>query len=387
MPSPFRFDLEHVDAATGARAGRLVTPHGEIPTPAFMPVGTQGTVKTLDRRDVLELQPGIILANTYHLYLRPGVEVIREAGGLHAFMNWPLPLLTDSGGFQVYSLAELRRVSANGVQFQSHIDGSRHTFTPELSIELQEAFGADIIMCFDECLPHPVEHAAAAESTELSLDWAARCREAHTRVDQALFGIVQGSVFPDLRARSADALVAMDFPGYAVGGLSVGEGLDTMCAVLDDTVPRLPDGKPRYLMGSGMPRDVFAVVERGIDMFDCVAPTRNARNGSAFTHAGVVHMKGARFARDFRPLDPACTCTTCTTYTRAYLRHLVKAGEITALRLLTVHNLHFMLSLCARIREAILQDRFTEFRDDFLAHYGAVAPPGTSAIESARGGA
>lgn len=387
MAESFRFELEHVDAHTGARAGRLITPHGDIPTPVFMPVGTQGTVKALDRRDLFELDARIILGNTYHLYLRPGVDIIREAGGLHGFMNWPRPLLTDSGGFQVFSLADLRTVTPEGVRFQSHLDGSTHLFTPELSIELQEGLGADIIMCFDECLPFPTEYDAAKASGRLNLDWAERCHHAQTRGDQALFGIVQGAMYRDLREQSADALVALDFPGYAIGGLSVGEPFETMCAVLDYTVPRLPADRPRYLMGSGTPRDVCAVVARGIDMFDCVWPTRNARNGSVLTHDGQVHMKNRRFARDFRPLDEACACPTCTTYSRAYLRHLLKAGELTVLRLLTIHNLSFMLSLCARVREAILQDRFAEFQRDFMARYEASAPLGAPAVEPERGGA
>ncbi len=387
MADGFRFELDHVDASTGARAGRLITPHGEVRTPAFIPVATQGTVKTLDRRDLDDLDIDLILGNTYHLYLRPGVDVIREAGGLHGFMNWPRPLLTDSGGFQVFSLADLRKVTPDGVRFQSHIDGSYHTFTPERSIELQEVLGADIMMCFDECLPFPTDYPAAEHSTRLTLDWAERCLRAHTRADQALFGIVQGSMYQDLREASADALVAMDFPGYAIGGLSVGEGFDTMCAVLDYTVPRLPSAKPRYLMGSGTPRDLCAVVARGIDMFDCVWPTRNARNGSALTPEGQVHMRGQRFERDYRPLDETCPCLTCTTYTRAYLRHLLKAGELTVLRLLTIHNLTFMLSLCAKVREAILHDRFADFHREFLARYEAQAPLGAPAAEPGHGGA
>lgn len=387
MVDAFRFELEHVDAHTGARAGRLLTPHGNVPTPVFMPVATQGAVKTLDRQDLTDLDAHIILGNTYHLYLRPGVEVIREAGGLHAFMSWPRPLLTDSGGFQVFSLAELRQVTPEGVRFQSHVDGSHHFFTPELSVELQETLGADIIMCFDECLPFPTEYEAAKTSTRMSLDWAERCRRAYGRSDVALFGIVQGSMYRDLRLASTEALVAMDFPGYAIGGLSVGEGLDTMCEVLDYTVPALPPEKPRYLMGSGTPRDVCAIVARGVDMFDCVLPTRNARNGSALTPDGQVHVKGQRFARDYRPLDESCACPTCTTYTRAYLRHLLKAGELTALRLLTIHNLFFMLTLCARAREAILEDRFADFQRDFLGRYEAQAPLGMPATEPGHGGA
>ena len=383
----FRFVVDHVDAETGARAGRLVTPHGEVPTPAFMPVGTQASVKTLDRQDLLNVDARIVLGNAYHLYLRPGVDVIRDAGGLHAFMNWPRPLLTDSGGYQVFSLAKLCTVTDDGVRFQSHLDGSYHDFTPERSVEIQEALGADIIMCFDECLPYPVDEATAEASTARSLGWAERCRRAQRRPDLALFGIVQGSVYENLRRRSAEALVAMDFPGYAVGGLSVGEGFDIMCNVLDDTVPRLPADKPRYLMGSGTPQDIFAIVGRGIDMFDCVLPTRVARNGTAFTHAGTLHIKHRALERDPGPLDPDCACSTCRSYSRAYLRHLVKAGELTVLRLLSIHNLFFMLTLCARIREAILQDAFAEFRREFLTRYEAESPLSMPAVEPGTGGA
>jgi len=388
MPAHFSFELEHVDAETGARAGRIITPHGAVPTPAFMPVGTQGVVKALDRTDLIDvLDAPIILSNTYHLYLRPGLDVIREAGGLHEFMNWPRPLLTDSGGFQVFSLAELRKVTPEGVRFQSHLDGSYHMFTPELSIEIQEVLGADIIMCFDECLPFPVEYETAAESTQLSLDWAERCKSAQKRNELALFGIVQGATFRDLRERSADELVAMDFPGYAIGGLSVGEGHETMCEVLAYTVPRLPADKPRYLMGSGTPHDTFAIVERGIDMFDCVLPTRNARNGTVFTSGGVVNIRNQQYVHDFTPLDPVCRCPTCATTTRAYLRHLAKANELTVLRLLSVHNLFFMLDLCAQIRAAILRDSFGEFRREFMARYEARAPLSGPASAPDRGGA
>ncbi|GAB4335755.1 MAG: tRNA guanosine(34) transglycosylase Tgt [Candidatus Abyssubacteria bacterium] len=366
--TPF-FQVVKADTATRARVGRLTTPHGVIHTPYFMPVGTQATVKTLSSEDLHMLGAEVVLSNTYHLYLRPGHKIVRAAGGLHAFMNWPKPILTDSGGFQVFSLAELNKVTEDGVHFQSHIDGSRHFFTPELCMEIQNALGADIIMAFDECLPYPVEHEHAASSLRLTLNWAERCLKAHRNPRQALFGIVQGATFKDLRIECARELVKMDFPGYALGGLSVGETPQTMYEIIDYTADELPADKPRYLMGSGPPVDIFEAVERGIDLFDCVMPTRNARNASLMTSGGVVIVKNLEYASDFSPLDPECQCVTCRNYTRAYLRHLFKAGEITAMRLATLHNVHFMLTLLANIREAIMMDRYSEFKETFLAKY------------------
>jgi len=365
----FKFEIIKTDSATRARVGKLTTPHGVINTPHFMPVGTQATVKTLSSEDLHALDAEIILSNTYHLYLRPGHEIIRAAGGLHSFMNWPGPILTDSGGFQVFSLAELNKVTEDGVHFQSHIDGSRHFFTPELCMEVQNALGADIIMAFDECLPYPVEHEHAQSSLRLTLSWAERCKNAHTNRKQALFGIVQGATFRDLRIECARALVEMDFPGYAVGGLSVGETPQTMYEIIDYTVDELPAEKPRYLMGCGPPIDIFEAVERGIDLFDCVMPTRNARNASLMTSQGVVIVKNAGYAADFSPVDPECECPTCRNYTRAYLRHLFKAGEISAMRLATLHNVHFMLTLLVQIREAILTGQYSEFKKLFLRKY------------------
>jgi queuine tRNA-ribosyltransferase len=347
----------------------LTTPHGVVNTPHFMPVGTQATVKTLSSEDLHSLGAEIILSNTYHLYLRPGHEIIRAAGGLHSFMNWPKPILTDSGGFQVFSLAELNKVTDDGVHFQSHIDGSRHFFTPELCMEIQNALGADIIMAFDECLPYPVEHERAKSSLGVTLKWAERCLKAHRNPRQALFGIVQGATFKDLRIECARELVKMDFPGYALGGLSVGETPQTMYEIIDYAADELPADKPRYLMGSGPPADIFEAVERGIDLFDCVMPTRNARNASLMTSGGVVIVKNLEYASDFSPLDPECQCVTCRNYTRAYLRHLFKAGEITAMRLATLHNVHFMLTLLANVREAILEGRYAEFKESFLRRY------------------
>jgi len=365
----FKFELIKTDSDTKARAGRLTTPHGAFDTPHFMPVGTQATVKTLSSEDLSALNAQIILSNTYHLYLRPGHEVIRSAGGLHSFMNWPGPILTDSGGFQVFSLAELNKVTEQGVRFQSHIDGSRHFFTPELCVEVQNALGADIIMPLDECLPYPVDHDRTKESVGLTLRWAERCKKAHSDPGQALFGIVQGATFRDLRIECARELVRMDFPGYAIGGLSVGETPRTMYEIVEYTADELPPEKPRYLMGCGPPLDIFEAVERGVDMFDCVMPTRNARNASLMTSQGVVVIKNAAYAQDFSPPDPGCECPTCLNYSRAYLRHLFKAGEISAMRLATLHNVHFMLTLLVQIREAILSDHYLEFKRSFLAGY------------------
>jgi queuine tRNA-ribosyltransferase len=365
----FKFELIKTDSETKARAGKLTTPHGTFDTPHFMPVGTQATVKTLSSEDLHSLDAKIILGNTYHLYLRPGHEVIGAAGGLHSFMNWPGPILTDSGGFQVFSMAELNKVTEEGVRFQSHIDGSRHFFTPELCIEVQNALGADIIMPLDECLPYPVEHERTKESLGLTLRWTERCKKAHDNHRQALFGIVQGATYRDLRIECARELVQMDFAGYALGGLSVGETPHKMYEILDYTVDELPPEKPRYLMGCGPPLDIFEAVERGIDLFDCVMPTRNARNASLMTSQGVVIVKNAEYATDFSPLDPECDCPTCRYYTRAYLRHLFKAGEISAMRLATLHNLHFMLTLLVQIREAIISDCYLEFKRSFLTKY------------------
>lgn len=340
-----------------------------------MPVGTQATVKTLSSEDLRSLGAEIILSNTYHLYLRPGHTVVEAAGGLHSFMNWQGPILTDSGGFQVFSLAELNKVTQEGVHFQSHIDGSRHFFTPELCMEVQNALGADIIMVFDECLEYPVERERAGESLGLTLKWAEKCKEAHNNPRQALFGIVQGATFRDLRVECARELVQMDFSGYALGGLSVGETPEMMYEVIDYTVEELPAEKPRYLMGCGPPIDIFEAVERGIDMFDCVMPTRNARNASLMTSQGVVIVKNAQYATDFSPVDSECECPTCRNHTRAYLRHLFKAGEISAMRLATLHNVHFMLTLLVQIREAILSDRYSEFKRSFLTKYqGGISP-------------
>jgi queuine tRNA-ribosyltransferase len=367
----FSFDLIHEDDRTAARVGVMHTPHGDILTPVFAPVGTQATVKTMTPADLYELGARLILANTYHLYLRPGTDLVARMGGLHRFMGWDGPILTDSGGFQVFSLESLRQVSDEGVTFRSHIDGSTHTFTPELVIEAQEKLGADIIMAFDEC-PDPGDYDYNRQALERTHHWAERCLAAKTRDDQALFGIVQGGVFADLRAASAEFLTSCDFDGYGIGGLSVGETKPEMHAMLEVLHPLLPRHKPRYLMGVGSPEDLFECVARGVDQFDCVLPTRIARNGAVFTRRGRLNLRNAGFAEDSAPIEEDCMCYTCCTFTRAYLRHLIIAKEITGLRLATLHNLHFILETMRRIRQSILDGTFGDYKTEFLASYQAV---------------
>ncbi len=362
--SAIRFDLIATDGR--ARAGLLHTPHGVVPTPVFMPVGTQGTVKAVSPRDLKDLGATMILSNTYHLYLRPGDERIARLGGLHQFMAWDGPILTDSGGYQVFSLAPRRQVDADGVTFRSHIDGSEHRFTPERVIAIQENLGADIITCLDECAP-PTDYEYNLQALERTHAWAQRCKAAHHRADQALFGIVQGGVFPDLRERSARFITGLGFDGYAIGGLSVGEPKEQTCAVLEWMDALLPADRPRYLMGVGTPEDLVEGVARGVDMFDCVLPTRMARNGGALTCHGRLNLRNARYADDPSPLLPGCTCYTCTHFSRAYLRHLVLANEILGHQLLTLHNLHLMLTMAREIREAILEGRFAAYREAFWA--------------------
>ena len=350
---------------TGARAGRLHTPHGSFDTPMFMPVGTQGTVKTLSPEELHGMGAGVILGNTYHLFLRPGHEIVKKAGGLHRFMNWSGGILTDSGGFQVFSLGALRKISEEGVAFRSHHDGSQQFLSPEKSMEIQMALGSDIAMAFDECTPYPADYEYACRSMRLTTRWAKRCQAVHNREDQALFGIVQGGMYADLRRESAEQLVALDFPGYAIGGLSVGEPKPLMYEVLEQTVPFLPRQKARYLMGVGTPDCLVEGVARGIDMFDCVFPTRVARNGTAITSQGRVVIRNAAYIEDFSPLDPECDCYTCRNYSRAYLRHLIRCDEIFGLRLMSLHNLHYLISLMRQIRESILQGTYPEFRKLF----------------------
>jgi len=380
----FRFTVRSTDGS--ARVGTLETPHGAVQTPAFMPVGTQGAVKATLHRDLADSGAEIILGNTYHLFLRPGDELIARRGGLHRFIGWERPLLTDSGGFQVFSLAERRVITEEGAEFQSHLDGSRHHLTPERAVDIQARLGSDIAMVLDECLAYPSTREATAESMQRSVRWAARCRARLTEFrdsaglkagptlpavtisngGQAQFGIVQGGVFPDLRRESAEATVAIGFEGYAIGGLSVGEPIDLMYSVVEDTARVLPADRPRYLMGAGTPEDLVECVARGIDMFDCVLPTRNARNGQLFTSRGRINIKNAKYAEDDGPADPDCHCYTCTHHSRAYLRHLHLAGEMTAGALNTLHNLAFYLDTMKRIREAIKLGIFDSFRQEFL---------------------
>jgi queuine tRNA-ribosyltransferase len=360
------FELQHTNNRT--RAGVLHTPHGALLTPAFMPVGTQATVKGVPPRDLLELDAQMILANTYHLYLRPGDELIAQRGGLHQFMNWPRPILTDSGGFQVFSLSEMRKIDDDGVTFKSHIDGSMHRFTPEKSIKIQENLGADVIMCFDEC-PPPTDR----EYNEIALArthaWAACCRQAHRRDDQALFGVVQGGIFRDLREQSAFVITALDFHGYALGGLAVGESKEDMFRAIEWMDDALPREKPRYLMGVGEPTDLIRSMWRGVDMTDCVLPTRLARHGAAFTHDGRINMRNKVYEEDERPIDAECDCYTCRNFSRAYVRHLLHVGEMLGLYLMSVHNLAFLLNLMRQVRAAILEDQFVVFARAWLSRY------------------
>lgn len=365
-----KFEILHECKQTRARVGRLTTPHGVVNTPVFMPVGTQATVKAVPPRDLKEIGAEIILGNTYHLYLRPGHDLVEEAGGLHQFMNWDGSILTDSGGFQVFSLSSLNRISEEGVLFHSHIDGSRHFFSPERAIAIENALGADIIMAFDECTPYPCEHSYAKEAMERTHRWAMRSKQAHKRPDtQALFGIIQGSTYADLRQESAKLLVDLDFPGYGIGGLSTGEPKPLMYEMLEVTVPLIPKDKPRYLMGVGSPDCLMEGTIRGVDMFDCVLPTRVARNGTAFTSQGRVVIRNATYARDFSPLDPNCDCYACRNFTRAYLRHLIKAQEILAYQLLSIHNLRYLISIMQGLRQAILEDRTLEYVRSVLSSY------------------
>ncbi len=351
-----------------ARLGLLETAHGAVHTPAFMPVGTAGTVKAMMPESVSATGAEIVLGNTYHLMLRPGAERVHRHGGLHRFMNWPGPILTDSGGFQVMSLAKLRKLTEQGVTFQSHLDGSTHLLTPERSMEIQRMLDADVTMAFDECTPFPATEAEAAASMHLSMRWARRSREAFVdRQGYGLFGIVQGSVYPELRAESAAALLDVGFDGYAVGGLAVGEGQEEMFRILDVTVPHLPVERPRYLMGVGKPADIVGAVIRGVDMFDCVMPTRSGRTGQAFTRRGTVNIRNARHQDDPRPLDEACSCPACRNYSRAYLHHLAKAEEVLGLMLLTWHNLHYYQDLMRELRAAIGEGRVTHYAAEFAA--------------------
>jgi len=364
-----KFELEKKDLKTKARAGKIKTAHGEIQTPIFMPVGTQGTVKAVQQRELRdEIDAPIILGNTYHLYLRPGTDLLKEAGGLHKFMNWERSILTDSGGFQVYSLAELRKMKVDGVEFRSHLDGSKHFFTPEKVIEIQRAIGSDIMMPLDECTPYPCDFDYAKKSQELTSRWALLNKEAFEKSEplyghtQALFGIIQGSVYKELREQSAKDLTAIDFDGYSIGGLAVGEPAEKMYEIVDFTTDFIPENKPRYLMGVGRPENILEAIERGVDMFDCVMPTRNARNAYLFTSHGIVSIRNAYYKNDFSPLDSECDCYTCKNFTRAYLRHLFTAREILGLELASIHNLSFYLKLVRDARNHIFAGDFLEWK-------------------------
>ncbi|MBJ6723560.1 tRNA guanosine(34) transglycosylase Tgt [Geomesophilobacter sediminis] len=365
-----KFELIKKDPGSSARLGSLTTTHGKIETPIFMPVGTQATVKAMTPEELVQAGSQIILANTYHLYLRPGHELVGRLGGLHGFMHWDRPILTDSGGFQVFSLGELRKISEEGVKFRSHIDGSRHFLSPELSIAIQQSLGADIAMCFDECPPYPAEVSYVQKSLELTTRWARRCKEAHTRTDQALFGIVQGGMHPELRRESAERLIEIGFDGYALGGLSVGEEKGLMHEMFHACAPYVPEHFPRYIMGIGAPEDLIEAVNAGYDMFDCVMPTRNARNGALFTSFGRINIKAACFEEDTGPVDPECDCYVCRNYSRAYLRHLYRSQEILASRLNTWHNLHYYLNLMRQVRDSIAAGTFSAFRKEFYAQRG-----------------
>jgi len=375
MTEPVRYEHIKTCKQTGARLGIVHTPHGSFDTPAFMPVGTQATVKTMSPEELKAMNAGIILSNTYHLWLRPGNDVIKEAGGLHKFMNWDRPILTDSGGFQVFSLSEFRNIKEEGVHFRNHMNGDKLFLSPEKAMEIQNDLGSDIMMAFDECPPFPATHEYMKSSVERTSRWAERCLEAHARKDvQGLFGIIQGGEFEDLRKQSARDLVSLDFPGYAIGGLSVGEPKDVMNRALEFTTPLMPADKPRYLMGVGSPDSLIDGSIRGIDMFDCVLPTRIARNGTLMTSTGRLNIKNAAFKRDFNPIDDKCDCYTCKNYTRAYVHHLIRADETFGIRLTSYHNLQFLLNLMEQVRQAIREDRLGDFREEFFEAYGFNKP-------------
>jgi len=368
----FEFKIIRECPVTGARAGELATPHGLIETPVFMPVGTQATVKAMTTPELREIGAAIILGNTYHLYLRPGTEVMELAGGLHSFMSWPYPILTDSGGFQVFSLSELRKITDEGVEFRSHIDGGKHLMTPELSMSVQRSLGSDIAMCFDECVPLPASEDTSRAAVERTVNWARRCKNFWLENEikhQAIFGIIQGALFEDQRRECAERIAGIGFDGYAVGGLSVGETHEEMYGILDVMQRALPRRSPRYLMGVGMPENLVEGIARGVDMFDCVLPTRNGRNGNLFTRTGRINIKNARFERDFSPIDETCDCYACKNYTRAYIRHLYRSGEILAARLCTWHNLRFLIRLVSEARRSIIEGGFPGFRAAYFKDF------------------
>lgn len=367
----FKFTLEKKSSQCKARTGTIETNHGVIKTPVFMPVGTRATVKAMNNDELKSIGSQIILSNTYHLYLKPGQEIIRKADGLHKFMNWDRPILTDSGGFQVFSLSKTRKITEEGVQFRSHIDGSKHFISPEKSMEIQNDLGSDIMMAFDECVPYPASYEYTEDSMKRTLRWLKRCKDYHKNTDkQNLFGIIQGGMYKDLREYSAKNTIDFDLPGYAIGGLSVGEPRDLMIDLLDFTTDFMPENKPRYLMGVGTPDYLFEAVEHGVDMCDCVLPTRIARNGTALTSKGKLVVKNAKYKDDFSPLDDNCDCYACKNHTRAYIRHLLNVDEILGARLLSIHNLRFLIKLMENIRKSIEEDRYLEFKDEFYRNYG-----------------
>lgn len=370
MKPAVTYELLHQCKQTGARRGVIHTPHGDIQTPIFMPVGTQATVKSMTPEELKENGAQIILGNTYHLHFRPGDKLIKEAGGLHKFMNWDKPILTDSGGFQVFSLSALRTIDEEGVEFTSELDGSKHLFTPELVMEIEENLGSDIMMAFDECCPYPSSYEYTKNSMERTTRWAKRCMDAHTTENQALFGIIQGGFYEDLREQSAKDLIEMDFPGYAIGGIAIGEPEEEYLRLLRYTAKLMPENKPRYVMGIGSPNYLIEAVLAGIDMGDCVLPTRIARHGTAMTSHGKVVVRNATYERDFTPLDDECDCYTCRTYTKAYIRHLIKCKEILGMRLLSIHNIRFLTKLMEQIREAIENDCLMDFKNEFYKKYG-----------------
>ena len=371
MKPAITYELLHQDKKTGARRGVVHTPHGDIQTPVFMPVGTQATVKSMTPEELKDIGAQIILSNTYHLYLRPGEKLVKEAGGLHKFMNWDKPILTDCGGFQVFSLSDLRTITEDGVEFKSHLDGSKHFFSPEKVMQIEEDLGADIIMAFDECCPYPSTYEYTKNSMERTTRWAIRCKEAHKNTEtQGLFGIIQGGFYKDLRKQSAEDLIKLDFPGYAIGGISVGEPKEEYIDILKYTAPLMPENKPRYLMGVGSPDYLIEAAMAGVDMCDCVLPTRIARNGTAMTWNGKVVVRNGAYSRDFSPLDPECDCYTCKNYTRAYIRHLINTNEILGTRLLSTHNLYFLTKLMERVRKEIENDNLLNFKNEFYKKYG-----------------
>ena len=370
MEPAVTYELLHIDKTTGARRGVVHTPHGDIQTPIFMPVGTQATVKSMTVEELKENVAQIILSNTFHLYLRPGEKLVKKAGGLHNFMKWDRPILTDSGGFQVFSLSDLRNITEEGVEFKSHLDGSKHFFSPEKVMQIEEDLGADIIMAFDECCPYPSTYEYTKNSMERTTRWAKRCKDAHKTINQALFGIIQGGFYEDLRKQSAKDLIDLDFPGYAIGGISVGEPKEEFIKMLKYTAPLMPKEKPRYLMGVGTPDYLLEAAMAGIDMCDCVLPTRIARNGTAMTSHGKLVVRNATYAEDFSPLDSECDCYACKNYTRAYIRHLIKCNEILGVRLLSIHNIKFLTNLMERVRIEIENDNLLNFVNEFYKKYG-----------------